>query len=379
MTTQVSFVARRAKNDYSLLTNHMIKITHIIPNLLYGGAERLLLDICKKINKTKFEVSVVVLKNNNTLVEKFEDLGITVKVFNKKKKFDMDVINRMTEYLKETKPDIVHTHLFGGDFWGAKSAREAGIKKIVSTKHDILDEGLLRNYLARKTRKKFTGIIAISEAIRNNLIKLEKLPLEKISVIKNGIDTAKFTAEKTKIFKGDNLIIGSVGRLSKEKGHKHLIRACPFIKNRDWKLYLVGDGDMDRELQSSTRSLGIEGRVVFTGSVDDIREYLNKFDIFVLPSISEGLSLAVLEAASAGKFIIATNVGGVPEIIDDKKDGLLFTPKNIEQLVAHINWADEHREDASKMAKLLQEKVINEFDINNVIKKYEDFYIKVMR
>jgi len=356
----------------------MIKVTHIIGNLTYGGAEKLLLDICRKIDKKRFEINVIVLKKNNDLVEQFEDAGVKVKVFDKKGKFDFDVIERVADYLRQINPDIVHTHLFAGDFWGAMAAEKAGLKNIISTKHDVLDEGTVRNFLGRRARRKMKNVIAISDAIRDFLIKKEKIRLSKIKVIYNGIDIDKFYNKKPKIFRSQKLIIGSIGRLSKEKGHKHLIRACCFLQNKDWQLYLVGDGPMRNELEQIVKNLGLKDKVVFTGFINDVREYLDKMDVFVLPSVSEGLSLAVLEAAAAGKFVIATDVGGVPEIIKHKSTGLLFKPKSIEQLVRHLNWVQDNREEAGRMAAKLQQQVVEKFDINKSIKLYEDVYSRIM-
>ena len=352
----------------------MLKITYIISNLTYGGAERLLLDLCRRLDKTEFDVEVLVLKKNNDLVGNFEDIGVKVKVFDKQGKLDLKAIDRVIEYLKESKPDIVHTHLFGGDFWGYRAAVEAGIEKIVSTKHDTLNEGFLRNNLGRNVRQKMTKIIAISDAIQDYLVKKEGIAIDKITVIHNGIDVNRFLNSESTIFKTDALVIGSVGRFSIEKGQKHLIRACPFINNKNWKLILVGDGPTRKILESNVELLGLHDKVKFVGLVDDVRPYLAEMDVFVLPSISEGLSLAVLEAAASGKFIIATNVGGVPEIIRDNETGKLFAPKRIEELVRHLNWVDSHREEAIRMAKKLQKEVIEKFDINDAVKKYEAFY-----
>jgi len=356
----------------------MIKVVHILNKLNYGGAERLLLDVCRKVDKDDFDLSVVVLKTNNELADQFADFGIKVKVFDKKGKFDLDVIERVTDYLKNLKPDIVHTHLFAGDFWGAMAARQAGVKIIISTKHDTLKESRLRDYLAKQSRKKMTKVVAISDAIRDYLIKDQKLPLDKIEVIHNGIDVGKFYNPDKRILQNRTFVIGSVGRLSKEKGHKHLIRACRFLKTKNWKLILVGDGPMKKELQELSRSLGIDDKVEFTGGVSDVRPYLEQIDAFVLPSISEGLSLAVLEAAAAGNFIIATNVGGVPEIIKDRETGLLIKPKSIEQLVDRLNWVLENVETSQKMALKLQDNVVRNFDINNTIKEYEHLYKRLV-
>ncbi len=352
----------------------MIKIVHIIGSLGYGGAEKLLYDLCRKIDKEKFSVSIVVFQDNNPLAKQFEAAGIKIKYFRKKGPLDFAFVRKMSKYLVSINPDIVHTHLFAGDYWGGKAAEQADVPFIVSTKHDTLNEGRMRTYLGRKKRRSFDRIIAISEAIQEFLIKQEKVSHEKISIIHNGVDVNKFLLEDSKLFATDDLLIGSVGRLSKEKGHKHLIRACRFLKNWNWKLSLVGDGPMRKELEHLALFLGIEEKVHFVGMVDDVRDYLGKMDVFVLPSVSEGLSLALIEAALAGRFIIATDVGGVPEIVTNKETGLLFKPKNIEQLVTHLNWVDEHRDEARKMASRLQKEVIQKFDINKVIREYEAVY-----
>ena len=352
----------------------MIKIVHIIGALVYGGAERLLLDICRKIDKTQFDISVIVLRQNNDLAKQFEDAGIPVTIFEKKGKLDFGVIERLADYLRLQKPDIVHTHLFAGEFWGFMACHQAKIKNVICTKHGIVKEDFLRDYLIKKATRKMKRVIAISQAVQDYVLLEMKVGVKKISVIYNGIDTDKFYGLSRPILSGETLSLGCVGRLSKEKGQKHLIRACRFLKAPDWKLYLVGDGPMREELEQLSKSLGLEANIVFCGSQADVRPYLDKMDIFVLPSISEGLSLAVLEAASAAKLIIASNVGGLPEIITDKETGLLFTPKNIEQLVSHINWAYEHKEQAQKMALALQQQVMQKFDIDKTIKQYEDLY-----
>ncbi|HMB26306.1 MAG TPA: glycosyltransferase [Patescibacteria group bacterium] len=352
----------------------MIKIVYIIGRLAYGGAEKALLDLCRKINKQKFEITVVVLQEDNPLAEQFEDAGVKVHFMRKKTKFDFSIIKKLAEYLEIIKPDIIHTHLFAADFWGGQAARSAGVKKIISTRHDVIKEDFWRNLLGKRMRRSFNKVIAVSKAIRDYLIKVEKVSLEKVKVIYNGLDISKFYISDPDLFTSGKLRIGSVGRLNKEKGHKHLIRACRLIKNNNWELTLVGDGPLRGELEESVKALGIEEKVKFTGNVSDVRPYLEKMDIFVLPSVTEGLSLAVLEAALSGRIIVATKVGGVPEIVEHEQTGLLFKPKNIEQLVSHINWVDEHRYQSEKMALKLQAEAKEKFDINKIIKKYEDLY-----
>ncbi len=357
----------------------MKKVIHIIGRLNYGGAEKLLLDLCRKIDKDKFSVSVVVLQDDNPLIGAFEDAGVKLKFFHKRNKLDFGIVRRVANYLVQEKPDIVHTHLFAGDFWGGQAAIRAKVPVIISTKHDVLNEGWWRNYLGRKIRRSFSRIIAISKATQEHLLAVEKIPVEKVQVIYNGVDVNKFYNPEAKIFLNDSLRIGTVGRLSKEKGQKQLIRACRFLRTRDWSLILVGGGPLEADLFAQARFLGIDDKIRITGFVTDIRPYFDEFDVFVLPSISEGLSLSILEAALAGKFVIATNVGGIPEIINNDETGLLFRPKNIETLVQHLEWVHNNRREATKMALELQREVLEKFDINKVIKQYEDLYLNLSK
>lgn len=351
-----------------------IKIVHIIGRLGYGGAERLLLDICRKMDRDRFDVRVVSLQGGGPLLDLFEQANVPVTIFYKKHKGDFRVIKQTKAYLKKIKPDIVHTHLFLGDFFGGIAALRAGCTRIVSTKHDIMSEGFIRDFLSRYIRRKFSKIIAISHATRDFIVKKEKISIDNIVVIYNGIDMSKFHGDAETILRKDVITIGSIGRLSKEKGHKHLIRASRFIRDSHWKMLLVGDGPMRNELEHAVHLLDLEDKVTFVGVVADVRPYLHDIDVFVLPSVSEGLSLAVIEAAATGAFVIATNVGGVPEIIRDNETGLLFQPKNIEQLVKHLNWVFENRNEARAMAKRLQEETTKRFDINTIIHEYEAMY-----
>jgi len=357
----------------------MKKIIHIIGRLNFGGAEKLLLDLSRKIDKDNFSVSVIVLQDENPLAEAFADAGVQVKFFNKRHKLDLSIIKRVTDYLLQEKPDIVHTHLFAGDFWGGQAALKAKVPVIISTKHDVLNEGGWRNFLGQRMRRQFNKIIAISKATQKHLIDVEKIPYQKVQVIYNGVDVNKFYVENAKPFNRDYLAIGTVGRMSKEKGQKYLIRACRFLRNRDWRLLLVGDGPLQKDLKAQAHFLGVDSQIKFTGFVNDVRPFYEEFDVFVLPSISEGLSLSILEAALAGKFIIATDVGGIPEIVTDDQTGLLFRPKNIEVLVQHLEWVNNNKREAARMALNLQREVLEKFDINKVVAQYEDLYLNLSK
>lgn len=351
-----------------------IKIIHIIGKLQMGGAERLLYDLCRKMDKERFSVRVVTVHGGGAAQKLFEQAGIPVMNFEKKGKWDFAAIDALADYLRSERPDVVHTHLFAGDFWGGIAARRAGVNTLISTRHDVLKEGWPRDFLGRIARRKCDKVVAISQFIFDHIVKKEGIAFEKVETIYNGIETSKFYEPRRDILKRDEIVIGTVGRLSKEKGQKHLLRAGCFLKNKNWRMLLAGDGPYRFLLENLVQELGIEKRVRFLGEVEDVPAVLREIDIFVLPSVSEGLSLALLEAAVSGCFVIATRVGGIPEVITDGVTGKLFKPKRIEQLVAHLNWVIANPEQARRMAKKLQSDVVERFDLGLMVDKYERMY-----
>ena len=351
-----------------------IKIVHIIGKLDVGGAERLILDLGRKLDKSRFDIQIVALKGSGALEREFAKAEVPVTVIEKRYLGDWSVIDRVADFLKREMPDIVHTHLFIGDFWGGRAAKRAGIKHLVSTKHDVMHEGFIRRFFSKRYHRSVDRVVAISEATHNFLVKKEKVDPARVPVIYNGIDIAKFFVPNEKIFDSEEIVFGLVGRLSREKGQRYLLPALKLVKNTNWKLLIVGDGPERPVLEKQVKRLKFEDKVRFVGRQTDVRPALSEMDVFVLPSLSEGLSLAVIEAAAAGKFVIASAVGGVPEIVRDHETGLLFKRADIENLVASLNWVFDHREEAIPMAARLQASVAEKFDINNIIKQYEALY-----
>ncbi len=351
-----------------------IKIIHVISELNYGGAERLLLDLGRKIDKSKFDFQVVTIGRGGKLVRDFNVAEIKVTVISKHFKGDWTVVRRLKQFFKQEKPDIVHLHLFGGEFWGGWAAKLAKVPVIIGTKHDVLPDPFIKKILLGQVRKFYSRIVAISNASRDFLVKFNKYPGEKITVIYNGIDMSKFSKEAPPILRHDKVTFCSVGRLVPLKNHRTLVRACKYLKRDDWQLYLVGDGSERSKLQEMVTQQKMEEKILFTGFIPDIREYLEKSDVFVLASRSEGMGLSVIEAAALGKFVVASRVGGVPEIITDGVNGRMFEPNDLESLVNIMNWIFTHRDEAQKMAVKLQSRVHEKFDINLLIKEYENLY-----
>lgn len=355
-----------------------IKIIHIITSLNFGGAERMLLDLARGFSSEFFEIKVVTVVRGGSLEEDFKETGIEVRVFEKRGKVGLGVIWKLWRFLRHEKPDIVHTHLFGGDTWGRIAAILARVPVIISTEHNTnFDEGWvkrkLKKFLSLFTKK----IVAVSEAVKNYSVSRDKIKEKKIAIIANGINLDKFSGIPEKEF-GDPPVIGVVGRLEEQKGHKYLFEALNLIKIIPWKLWVVGDGSKKNELERLAKDLNLRERIIFLGARKNIPEILSGIDIFAFPSLWEGLGLAALEAAAAGKPIVASRVGGIPEIISDGETGILVEPKNVKSLADGLERVLLGKIDAKEMGARAKKMVQEKFGAEKMAEAYDKLYKELL-
>jgi len=355
-----------------------IKIIHLITGLNFGGAERLLLDLARGLDSEHFEVKVATVVAGGPLEEEFRAAGVPVRIFKKKSRIGFGVIWKIRKYLRVEAPDIVHTHLFGGDTWGRFAAILARVPVIISTEHNTnLDEGWakrkVKKFLSFFTKK----IIAISEAVQNYSIVRDRISAKKIVVIRNGINLEKFSSLPEKKF-GDPPVIGVVGRLEEQKGHKYLFEALNLIKTIPWILWVVGDGSLKNDLEHLAKDLNLRERIIFLGARRNVPEILSKIDIVVMPSLWEGLGIAVLEAAAAGKPIVASRVGGIPEIISDGETGILVEPGNVKSLADGLEHVLLGKIDAKDMGARARKMVEEKFSVEKMIQEYEELYTELV-
>lgn len=358
-----------------------IKIVYIITSLGFGGAERPLLDLVKFIDRDRLDISVATAVGGGPLEQEFRNLGIEVKVFKKKTKLGLEVISSLRKYLEEKKPDIVHTHLFAGDFWGKVAAKKAKVPIIVSTEQNLnLDEGWIKGLMKTRTYRFTNRVIAISKAIKDYTVKTYKVNPEKIEVIFSGIDLTKFKTQISKIkISVEKPIIGIIGRLERQKGHEYLIRAIVDVLKQYQKaqLWVIGKGSLRPQLEEQTRQLEIDKNVKFLGTRRNIPEVLANLDIFVMPSLWEGLGVAAIEAQACGVPVIASNVDGLKEVVGDKKTGLLVESRNSKALAEAIVWALKHPREVEQMVANARRSVEEKFDIKKMVSKYETLYQKL--
>jgi len=350
------------------------KIIHVIPTLGFGGAERLVFDIAKRLDPDKYDVRVVAMVRGGKMEKAFRDAKVPFTIFYKKGKLGLGVFLKLKKYFKEQNPDIVHTHLFGADVWAGLAAHFSGVRHIVKTEHNLnLSEGLMKKIIKRMTAFVFERMVAISPAVVEYMIDVEKMPKDKIKIIYNGIDIGRFEQKTNNGFSSRPVLI-NVARLEKQKGHEFLIRTLAGIRDIDWRLELVGDGSLRPVLERQVAGAGLADRVKFLGNREDVPKLLKAADIFVFTPRWEGLGLAALEASAVGLPVLATSVGGLKNIFKDNKTAQLVAYGDEVAAAKAIAWMIGHPEKAMYMARLAQEMVKEKYSLERMVKEYEHLY-----
>lgn len=310
----------------------VLRILQIINSLDVGGAELMLLNICRGLKRKGFDVSVCAL-TGGPLVAEFQRDEIPVWTMGAHKRSPL-IIFWLMQLLRRWDGDIVHTHLFHSNLLSRLLPRIKGVR-LVATEHNMTDlekrNIFLRN-LYRRSMRRVDLHIAVSESVRALILRHKRYLSGKIVVIPNGIDLKRFLVSDLKksrrLTLNDSIQIGTVTRLSPEKGVDVLLRAFRRIRQKYPNSYLniVGTGNQLKALKKLAVSLGIDQQVLWYGFQEDVPEILRTFDCFVLPSSNESFGLSVLEAMASGIPIVATKSGGVPEIVSDGHSGILVKP-----------------------------------------------------
>lgn len=278
--------------------------------------------------------------------------------------------------------DIVHAHMPRASVPGAILGRLARVPVMISHEHgSALENRRLRAFIDREIIARLsTAIIAVSEWDRGNLIEHEGIPADLIRVVPNGIAPLPDpVAGPTFLCPGDRPFVGAVGRLYPEKGYEALIRAVALLRDRGRRVFcaIVGIGPEQAALQRLIDELALEEDVRLVGRRDDIAVLLRELDVAVLSSVREGSPLAMLEYMAAGAPIVATRVGGVPELIADGTHGLLVAADDPPALAAGIERLLDDRPLAQRLGAAAQARQRSEFDLGVVVERLERLYLEL--
>lgn len=357
-----------------------MNILHIVNSLDCGGLENFTIELSKELKLTGDVPFICCLDKMGNLAPNAIDAGISVTDFQIKNGFDFKCLLKLRKYIIANKIDVVHTHNKKPLIYGTIAAKLAHVTRIIHTRH-----GQAADVVPWYIWKLNSKVVTISEDAKTCLISTNKIAEENVEVIENGIPLDKFdsiSAEVSQELKNEigllanNQVIGIVARLAIEKDHKTLIQAFAEVLkvNESAVLLIVGDGPLNKDLQELTQELAIENSVYFLGFRQNIAELISIFDIFVLSSTSEGMSLTLLEAMASKKPIVATDVGGNPEVVQDKLTGFIVPPQNPIIMAKAITSLLQNSVLASEFALNGYERIKNKYSLVSMTEKYKKLY-----
>ncbi len=362
------------------------KVFHLITELDAGGAQSVLLSLLQH-GSSRFTHRVACLYNGDKLMaQRIRALGVPVTDVRLTALWRADAFFRLALLLRRERPFILHGWMFHGNLLARLAGWAAGVPHVITHRHNTEIGGMRRERLKRLTRRLDERVIAICELARQNEIERTAVSPDKVMTIYNGIDLAPFqqaadTAVRREFgIPDDAPLLGVVGRLHPQKGHTHLLAAFPAIRQAHpaARLLVVGDGALLMPFMALVEAMGMADSVILTGTRADVPEILAALDLFVLPSLWEGLPIVLLEAMAAGLPVAATAVGGTPELVVDGETGLLVPPADPGALATAVNRLLDDPAAARRMGQAGQERVSRHFTVRRMADQIESLYLSLL-
>jgi len=363
--------------------NRKYKVIHLVETLdAIGGMERIIAEIAIHLNKQEFELRIWCLHRDGKFAQELRKQGLIVRVLNINDYYNPLNILKLAWALKKARPDIVHTHMYFASTIGRIAGKIAGVKVLINHVHSSYWHYSSRNLLIERILSKITNkIICVSRHTKDFVINHEKIDLSKVEVIYNGI-SIEHAFSRQDVRQSFNvlpqeIIIITVASLLENKGHRVLLKALSLLGDQKSrvKCWIVGQGPMEEELKEYARELNLDSKIIFWGERHDVPQLLTASDIFVLASIQrEGLSISVLEALAYQVPVIATKVGGIPEVIEDCVNGLLLAPNEPDALAAAIEGLMTDHQKRLEYAQAGSRKFYEQFESKIMIAHIEKLY-----
>lgn len=366
--------------------NQKSKVLYVITKSNWGGAQRYVFDLATGL-PGKFEATVA-LGGDGPLKTRLEEAGIRtislpflardVKLFS-----DFFVLTKLISLFKKERPDVIHLNSSKIGGLGALAGRIAKVPNIIFTAHGWAFREDWRSALERTVIKFLSwltilwshSVITVSERDYKEAMDFPFVK-KKIILIHNGISETEFFSqnEARKILNEkdaeNTLWIGTIGELHKNKGHKYAIEAMAAIQSKhDVLFFIIGEGEERPALEKMIQDLGLQSKIILLGNKKSASTLLSAFDIFLFPSVKEGLPYTILEAGLASIPVIASAVGGIPEVITDMESGILVRPKNSEEIVKAFDFLLSRKKDAASFGKKLRASVKKNFSFKKMLRE----------
>ncbi|MFC1499621.1 glycosyltransferase family 4 protein [Candidatus Zixiibacteriota bacterium] len=357
-----------------------MRLLHVIEDLGVGGIERLLEDILPRLRDAGHEVEVLCLWEGGTIAERLQENGIQVHIAGVRSYWHPGHVTRISRYIRKLHVDLVHAHgSFANIFMGFAS-RLPGFPPLVIQHHTLWTGGVVRRqvFAEKHAGRRAARVLCVSQATADSLTTTGIMQGEKTQVICNGIDIDRFPVLPA----SDRRRLISVGSLAPHKGHMVLLLAMEILLQRypDALLTLVGDGPERARIEGRIEASGLQNHIRLEGIVDNVGILLGRAGLFVFPSIArEGLGIALLEAMSTGLPVIASDCGGIREVVEHEVTGLLVPPGNPEALADAIGRLIKDGEEAHRLAAAGRRRIEERFTVEQTCRELVVVYHEVQR
>jgi glycosyltransferase involved in cell wall biosynthesis len=362
------------------------KILHIVEDLKVGGLEKVLASIVLSLDPSKYDVRVWCLSGGGDIAKELIDKGISVGNLNMKSYHNPLNIAHLGVAMKRERFHLVHTHGYFASTFGRLAAILAQAPVIIEHVHSTYHDYSRRNLLIERFLSHFTDrIICVSKAVEEFVTKGEGISKEKTCIIYNAVDAPgdlfdqrqRDQMRRSLGIDANTIVIAVVASLTANKGHGTLLTAFQevFPSHPSIRLLIVGDGPLRDQLETATRQMMLDHAVVFTGIRQDVFSLLQTSDIFVLPSQDrEGLGVALIEAMAVGLPVIGTDLGGIPEVIEDSENGFLVSPGSSNQLPEAIKKLVNDQALRTVMGHRGKQMYEEKFTLSRMIRQIETLY-----
>ncbi|MGZ4112299.1 MAG: glycosyltransferase [Tumebacillaceae bacterium] len=366
-----------------------IRVLYLIGGGEFGGAEQYLLGLVNNMDIHQFHPQVAVFYEGE-FSKRVRALGIPTTVVESDSK-SLGGLNPLRDLIRDWRPHVIHTHGVRANLIGRLANRKEGYPaKSVTTVHSVLAldypvawKRMLFGAFEQLTSQYVDHFILVTQAMKQDFLQ-SGMPESKLSVVHNAIELPEEphvhvpqNSLRELLGVGEDVtIIGTVARLHTVKGLTYLLQAIQKIvqERQDVVFPWFGDGDLYETLLSEARELGVDSYVRMLGFRKDVPDMLPQFDLFVLPSLSEGLSLSILEALAVRVPVISTAVGGTPEVITSGEDGLLVPPADPNALADSICLLIKDKELRERLAQAGQDMVFRRFTLKRLVRETTDVY-----
>jgi glycosyltransferase involved in cell wall biosynthesis len=366
-----------------------VTILSLISSEGYYGVENMLVTLAQQLTQLHCRVVVGVFCNSRyphtEVADNAKRHGLEVEIIDCQGRWDFSVVGKIRGLIAKHGVDVIHPHGYKADLY-ALAAASGKRAALLATSHNWPSKKLsMRAYavIDRLALRKFDKVIVVSDLVAE-ILRQSGVAKEKVELIPNGVDLDRFRNAVPKLRSelnlGNSPVVGFVGRLVTDKGGALLIQAAKEVLavHPTAKFVLVGEGSARQEWKALAAELGIGNRVTFAGARDDMPEVYASLDVAVLPSLVEALPMCLLEAMAAGKPVIATRVGAVPNVVIDEQTGLLLEPGDVNALAAAIAKLLSDRELANRLAENGREHVARNYSARAMASAYIEKYAEVL-